>query len=382
MSGTGSIKAALTSPTPGSTLTGTTATFTWSPGSGVAEYYLQVGTVAGGCTLFSGSTGTAQSVTVAGLPGGSVPLYVRLCSRFGTTWQFNDYTVTAMSGTGSIKAALTSPTPGSTLTGTTATFTWSPGSGVAEYYLRLGTTAGGYTLFSGSTGTAQSATVAGLPGGSVPLYVRLYSRFGTTWQFNDYTVTAMSGTGSIKAALTSPTPGSTLTGTTATFTWSPGSGVAEYYLRLGTTAGGYTLFSGSTGTAQSVTVAGLPGGSVPLYVRLYSRFGTTWQFNDYTVTAMSGTGSIKAALTSPTPGSTLTGTTATFTWSPGSGVAEYYLQVGTVAGGYTLFSGSTGTAQSVTVAGLPGGSVPLYVRLYSRFGTTWQFNDYTVTASQ
>ena len=96
---------------------------------------------------------------------------------------------------------------------------------------------------SASTGTAPSATVAGLPGGSVPVYVRLWSRFGTTWQYNDYTFTATSGAGSSKAALTSPTPGSTLPATSATFTWSPGSGVAEYFLQVGTTAGGDTLYS-------------------------------------------------------------------------------------------------------------------------------------------
>ena len=46
----------------------------------------------------------------------------------------------------------------------------------------------------------------------------------------------------------------------------------------------------------------------------------SWQYNDYTYT--SGSGPVKAVLSSPVPGSTLTSTSATFNWTAGSGVVE------------------------------------------------------------
>ena len=83
-------------------------------------------------------------------------------------------------------------------------------------------------------GTTQSATVNNLPVTGVPIYVRLWTQLPTGWFFTDYTYTALNA----KAAITSPAPGSTLTGTSATFNWSAGTGALSYSLWVGTTAGG------------------------------------------------------------------------------------------------------------------------------------------------
>jgi hypothetical protein len=277
-------KAAITSPAPESTLGGSSATFTWSAGSGAAQYWLDIGTTPGGTNVYTKSQGTATSTTVSGLPGGSVTLYVRLWTRFGTGWQFSDYTYTAAS-TGGSKAAMSSPANGSTLPAESVTFTWDPGSGGEQYWLDIGTTPGGTNVYTKSQGTATSATVSGLPGGSVTLYVRLWTRFGTAWQFADYTFTA-AATGASKAAMTSPGNGTTLPGVSVTFTWDPGSGGEQYWLDIGTTPGGTNVYTRSQGLATSVTVDGLPSGGVTVYVRLWTRFGTAWQFADYSYTGM------------------------------------------------------------------------------------------------
>jgi uncharacterized protein (DUF486 family) len=175
------------------------------------------------------------------------------------------------SATENTKAALLTPTPGSTLE-TSATFIWSAGVGAAEYWLTVGTGVGGQDVYSASQGQALTASLPTLPAGGGTLYVRLYTRFLTTgWQSTDYTFTAMAGA---KAALTSPTPGSTL-GTTATFTWSAGVGAAEYWLTVGTGVGGQDVYSASQGQNLTGTVPMLPAGGGPLYVRLYTRFLTT-----------------------------------------------------------------------------------------------------------
>src|SRR5256712_1900690 len=103
---------------------------------------------------------------------------------FGS-WQLNDYTYRA--ATSQNKATLTSPPPGSTLGGATESFGWSAGTGATEYWLEIGTTGVGSTnLYSRSQGLSLSGTVSGLPTNGSAVYVRLWTRLGGTWQFNNY----------------------------------------------------------------------------------------------------------------------------------------------------------------------------------------------------
>src|ERR1019366_8969094 len=85
----------------------------------------------------------------------------------------------------------------------------------------------------------------------------------------------LSGTGNaVTATLTSPTPGATLTGSSATFSWTAGVGVTMYEFRLGTTGQGSSNVynsAGATTTALTTGVAGpIPTYGVTLYARLYS----------------------------------------------------------------------------------------------------------------
>jgi hypothetical protein len=99
---------------------------------------------------------------------------------------FNDYTYTAVTAA---RATMISPTPGTVLTGAVVTFTWTPGVGVSEYGLWIGTTPGSSEFWNVSTGsgTSYSATLPTTPG--LAIYVRLLSRFGGAWVFNDYAYT-------------------------------------------------------------------------------------------------------------------------------------------------------------------------------------------------
>jgi uncharacterized cupredoxin-like copper-binding protein len=370
-------KAVITSPAPNSVLTGSSVTFSWSAGT-ATQYHLYVGTTgAGSSNVFSANTGTAVTQTVPGLPTTGGNVYVRLWSLVGGAWEFNDYTYTAFTGAGGTKAAITSPTPGTTLSGSAVTFTWNAGT-ATEYHLEVGTTAAGSSnVFSANTGTALSQLVTGLPTNSSNVYVRLWSVVGGIWQFNDYTYTSAAGTG--KAAMTSPTPGTTLPGASATFTWSAGT-ATQYHLEVGSTAvGSNNLFSANTGTALSQLVTGLPTAGGNVYVRLWSLVGGAWQFNDYTYTAAAASG--KAAITSPTAGSTLSGAAVTFTWSAGT-ATQYHLYVGnTGVGSSNLLSVNTGTALTHLVTDLPTNGSAVFVRLWSQVNGVWEFNDYTYTAA-
>ncbi len=188
------------------------------------------------------------------------------------------------------------------------------------------------------------------------------------------------------ASIASPAPGSTLPGASATFSWSPVSGALEYFFYAGTSTGANNITGRSTGTATSTTVTNLPTSGGTIYVRLWTRFSTGWQYRDVTYTAANagsgggGSTSQKAAMTSPAPGSQL-GTSATFTWSAGSGALEYFFYLGTAPGSNNLLGRSMGTSTSLSLSGLPRGGQPLYVRLWTRLSTGWTYTDYTYYAA-
>jgi hypothetical protein len=92
--------------------------------------------------------------------------------------------------------------------------------------------------------------------------------------------------------------------------------------------------------------------------------------------------SAPATLKSPAAGSTLPGSTATFTWNAGSGAQEYWVYVGTSRGSSNLYNRQVGTALSTTVSGLPRNGQTLYMRLWTRINGAWQYNDYTFRAAR
>ena len=123
-------------------------------------------------------------------------------------------------------AGITSPTPGTTLSGSTVTFSWWAGAGVTQYQIRAGTTgAGSSDLLKLTTTALTSGLVSNIPVYGQTVYVTLYSMINKAWQYNSYTFTESGAP--VLAALTSPTPGSTLTGSSATFNWTAGGAVTE-----------------------------------------------------------------------------------------------------------------------------------------------------------
>jgi serine protease len=373
-------RAQLTTPSPGSTLTASTVQFQWTGGTGVSQYWLTLGTTAAGNDLYSQNQGTSLSRTVTGLPANGSTVHVRLWSTIEGAWQFNDYTYTATTiGQTTAPAQMTMPAPGSTLAASTVQFQWTGGTGASQYWLSVGTTAGGTQLFDQDRGTSLNATITGLPADASTLYVRLGSLINGTWQNNDYTYTATTSSNAT-AQMTTPAPGSTLAASTVQFQWTGGTGVSQYWLYVGTTAGGKDLYNRNQGTSLNATVIGLPAGGGPVYVRLWSLVGSDWLSNDYTYTATTQS-STPAQMTTPAPGSTLTASTVQFQWTGGTGVSQYWLHVGTMAGEKDLYNQNQGTNLSASVTGLPTNGSTVYVRLWSYADGTWQYNDYTYIAA-
>ena len=163
-----------------------------------------------------------------------------------------------------------------------------------------------------SDGATTTALTSGLVGNTthqrcLALYARLYSKINGAWQFNDYTYTEF-GT-PVPAALTFPAPGSTLTGSSATFTWSAGMGVTKYEFPAGHYGTRfnkpYNSADADTTALTSSLVSDIPTAGATLYARLYSYINGAWQYNDYTYTE--SLPPAPAVLLTPNPGNMLTG---------------------------------------------------------------------------
>jgi subtilisin-like proprotein convertase family protein len=369
----------LISPAPSSTLTSSTVTFQWTGGVGPTRYWLYVGRTPGAFDLVNQDAGTNLSAVASNLPVDGSALYVRLHSLVNGAWQYLDYTLTAASISQPVPAQLTTPAPGSTLTGSTVTFQWTGGTNVVRYWLYVGTAPGSFDLFNRDMGTQLSTVVSGLPVDGRTVYVRLHSHMGGTWHYIDYTLTAASQAVSQKAQLISPAPGSTLTSSAVTFQWTGGVNVQQYWLYVGTSAGSFDLMNRDMGTQLSTAVTGLPTNGSTIYVRLHSHIGGAWQYNDYTLRATTQSTIQRAQLINPAPNSTVTSSTVTFTWSGGTGVTQYWLQVGRSSGSFDIANVNTVTQLSAVVSGLPGNGQTIYVRLNSLINDVWQYNDYVLT---
>ena len=376
--GTGSVglvvnngDAVITSPAPGSTLSGSSATFNWTTGTNVVQYLLYVGTAPHTHDIFNSGMTHATSATANGIPVVGGTLYVTLYSFIAGAYHGEDYVYTE---SGSPQpGVITSPVAGSTLPGASVTFNWT-GTGIPYYLLYVGTSPHTHDVYNSGVvrNTTTSATVNGIPTGGATLYVTLYSFINGAYQPADYTYKEAGSP--TPAAITSPVPGSTLTGASTTFNWSTGTGVTQYLLYVGTAVHTHDVFaSGVTRATTSGVVSGIPTNGATLYVTLYSFINGAWQGTDYTYTE-SGvpTPPTPATITSPAPGSTLSGSSATLNWTTGSGVTRYLLYVGTTPRAHDVYYLNAGTGTtSASITGIPTNGSTLYVTLFSLINGAW-----------
>ncbi|MDH5510814.1 MAG: hypothetical protein OEZ32_10735, partial [Nitrospinota bacterium] len=364
-------------------LAGASQTFTWTDasGAGATKYALWFGTTPGGNDLGAHYPGLVTSFTKNGLPINGSMVYVRLWTMIAGVWQSHDYTYTAANVV--TKAVMASPSPGSTLPGTTVTFAWSAAPGATLYQIWVGTAAGSFDLgaFPAAGTTALSTVATGLPGDGSTVYVRLYSQIGGVFYFNDYTYTAFTD---VSATMVSPTNGSTLAGASQTFTWTDasGAGATKYALWFGTTPGGNDLGAHYPGLVTSFDKSGLPGNGSMVYVKLWTMIAGVWRSNDYSYrAALMNTAEIYDPPSVVGVG-TVNGNQFTFKWNNVQG-SLYQVWVGTSAGSFNLgafpAAGTIGT--QTLVSGLPANGSTIYVRMYTLKGGVWRWIDYTFTSN-
>ncbi len=359
-------RAQMITPANGTALASSSATFTWSAGSGVGAYALYVGSSPGAYDIYAKAEGGSLTDTVNNLPVDGRPIYVTLFSLINGTYHPNSYSYTAADN----RAQMTSPVNGSVLGSSSVNFTWTAGTGVGAYALYMGSSPGVFDIYAKAEGVSLSDTV-NIPSGAInghTIYVRLYSYLNGAWVYNSYVYTASDS----KAQMTAPAGGSVLTSASATFSWSAGTGVSAYALYVGSSPGVFDLYAKYEGINTTDTVSNLPVDGRPIYVRLYSLTSAGWRFNGYTISAFTDPAGPLSLMTSPANGSTLASASAAFTWSAGNGVGAYALYAGSTPGAYDIYAKAEGTSLTDTVTNLPVDGSPVYVTLFSLLSGQWE----------
>jgi hypothetical protein len=206
-------------------------------------------------TLASGSAAMATSPTYT---FGSIGTYsVRACADkssavdIGTIAELNENNncgawTDVVASVASQKPTMISPAPGSTLSGSAQTFTWSAGSGVITYGIWVGSTFGTNNLASPSVDHVLTTNITGLPTNGSTLYVRLWGQMPYGWDSTDYTYTATS-LGSLPTVNFTANPTSVSSGGSTTLTWSSTNAVSC------SASGGWTASGLSTSGSHTVT---------------------------------------------------------------------------------------------------------------------------------
>jgi hypothetical protein len=133
----------------------------------------------------------------------------------------------------------------------------------------------------------------------------------------------LGGLSSAQAApkLLTPTAGSTLPGTSVTFTWTAnGDSLTDWVLRIGTSQGDSSLYNSgnlSSGTLAR-TASGLPTNGTPVWVRLEWRYADgRWSSTDVKYATGSSSGSTATSSSTSTTSNNGSGRPALL--SPGAG---------------------------------------------------------------
>jgi hypothetical protein len=393
--------AEITSPIPGSTLTSTQVTFTWTSGTGVSQYWLYVGRTSGGNEIYNQDAASSQSASVQAIPNDGSTIYVRLWSKIASQWLYLDYTYKACSGCGPFlpgKAILISPSTANVPT--TPTYVWNAVPTATWYQLWVNDSSAAPKIQTWYTaeqaGCANGPEVCSikpttsLAVGAARWWVQTWSSvgYGPWSDAMSFTVSSCSAPG--KPILVAPS--GYITNADPTYSWNAVPWATWYQLWVDD-----SISSGKIREWHTATEVGCPSGSGSCSITPNTSLALGWgQFwiqpwndcggssygpwSDRAVFYVGPTTISPAAMTSPAPNSKLTSSTVTFTWNAGTGPTQYWLYVGRSLGSHDLYSGDQGTGFSATVPGLPTDGSNLYVRLWSYIGGQWYWRDYTYAA--
>jgi Leucine-rich repeat (LRR) protein len=192
-----------TSSTLAANCSGTPTAYTWTGGT-------CAGTTAATCTV---APSTTTTYSVAGVNAGGIGAAASA-------------TVTVINGDAT--ATMVAPQPGTKLSGSTATFSWTAGTGASEYWLDVGTSGGKSDLYDKSQGSYLSALVTGLPTNGATIFVTLHTLTASGWSSKAYTYIAASSALDKPVCTVSASPVVISAGSASTLTTSCNPAATSY----------------------------------------------------------------------------------------------------------------------------------------------------------
>ena len=355
----------ITSPANGATIADKHATITWSASdaSGIAYYDIMRD---GGNWVQLPSSQTSYT-TVDALAQGSHTVTVRAVDGVGNYRDVTTvFTVGTAADTTPPSLTITSPANGATIADKHATITWSASDASGIAYYQIVRDGGAWVQLP--SGQTSYTTVNELADGTHTVTVRAVDNAGN---YKDVTTvftvsTTAADTTPPSLTIISPTYGATVTATHPTISWtaSDASGIAYYQI----IRDGGNWVRLSSGQTSYTTVDALAQGSHTVTVRAVDGVGN---YRDVTTVFTVGTALSSnmpsLSITSPADGASVSGTSATVTWSgsASSGIAHYYVQLDN--GIWTQLYYLT---NSYTYHGLWYGSHTVAVKLVDNAGNT------------
>jgi len=392
---------ALSSPGNGASAPGASVMLTWLAATGSpTRYWLEVNSSNswGAATRkYYADVGNVLTKTVTGMPGDGTTYYWRVwggnacgwCSDAAANANKRSFINTCSAPPGA--PTLSSPTQGASVPGTTATFTWNTITGATKYWLEVNSSNGwgaATRKYYADVGGVTSKQVTTLPNNSSTLYWRVWGGNACGWcsdaaanaNKRSFTNTCTAPPGA--PTLSSPGNGTSVPGTSATFTWNTITGATKYYLEVNSSnswGAATRKYYADVGNVLTKTVTGMPGDGTTYYWRVWGGNACGWcsdaaanaNKRSFTNTCAAAPGA--PTLSSPAQGAHVPGISTTFTWNTITGATKYYLEVNSSNiwgyGTRIFYAGVSGTSQFV--CGLPTDGSTLYWRVWGGNNCGW-----------
>jgi hypothetical protein len=368
------LAASFTSPAAGATVANTIAVgLAASGGTAPYTYRLSVD----GTQVFSTTTSaTAASFSwnTTTVPNGGHTLGLTVTDAAGGSASATRGVTVSNTSTGTLSVTLTSPSPGSTVSGTVWANIWVNGAaaGTNAYTMTVGSSTV-WTESSTSTHVTLPWITTNTPNGPQTLVVSVRDAGGKTGSAS-VSVIVQNGSGStppLTASFTSPAAGASVSGTVP-IGLAAGGGTAPYTYRLSIDGSNvFTTTTSATSASFSWNTTTAADGSHTLALTVTDAAGGSSTASRTVTVANATTATLQVALTTPSPGSTVSGTVWVNIWVDGAaaGSKTYTMTVG----GTTVWneaSTNTHVALPWVTTNTPNGSRTLVVTVRDPTGAT------------
>lgn len=320
-------------------ITGTTATLSWTAVTGATSYDVDYRAVGAGTWTTGAAATTSTSLNLTGLTQGTDYEF-----RVKTNCSFNNGTFAT-----EVFSTLCSTAPtglsATDITNSTATLNWSAAAGAVSYQVDFKLSTESIWVKASDAATGTSINIYNLiPGKLYNFRVASNCTAGTSSAFTSSTFT------SLCSAAPSGLTASAITASSATLSWSTASGAVSYTVDYKLASSGTWTNAATATTSTSVNLTGLTQGLPYDYrVRANCASGnttyTTAQFTTLCSVAPSGLSS-----------SAITNSGATVSWSAVTGAASYDVDYKLSSSGTWTNAATATTSTSVNLSGLAQGS--------------------------